>query len=130
MPLSLHSAQHLPHFLTPPGRLLSLWDLLEFDRLESLMPTFTEDNRLETRGMLESVSRSVVSDSLRPMDCSPSDSSVHGILHAGILEWVAISFSRGIFLTQGSNLGLLHGRQTLYHQSRQGSLETKEGMSY
>ena len=130
MPLSLHSAQHLPHFLTPPGRLLSLWDLLEFDRLESLMPTFTEDNRLETRGMLESVSRSVVSDSLRPMDCSPSDSSVHGILHAGILEWVAISFSRGIFLTQGSNLGLLHGRQTLYHQSLQGSLETKEGMSY
>ena len=30
-----------------------------------------------------------------PMDCSPSCSSVHGILQAGILEWVAISFSRG-----------------------------------
>ena len=30
-----------------------------------------------------------------PMDCSPSDSSVHGILQARILEWVAISFSRG-----------------------------------
>ena len=30
-----------------------------------------------------------------PMDCSPSDSSVHGILQAIILEWVAISFSRG-----------------------------------
>ena len=28
-----------------------------------------------------------------PMDCSPPDSSVHGILQAGILEWVAISFS-------------------------------------
>ena len=28
-----------------------------------------------------------------PMDCSPSGSSVHGILQAGILEWVAISFS-------------------------------------
>ena len=29
-----------------------------------------------------------------PMDCSPSNSSVHGILQARILEWVAISFSR------------------------------------
>ena len=27
-------------------------------------------------------------------DCSPSGSSVHGILKARILEWVAISFSR------------------------------------
>ena len=30
-----------------------------------------------------------------PMDCSPPGSSVHGILWARILEWVAISFSRG-----------------------------------
>ena len=30
-----------------------------------------------------------------PMDCSPSSSSVHGILQARILEWVAICFSRG-----------------------------------
>ena len=30
-----------------------------------------------------------------PMDCSPPGSSVHGILQARILEWVAISFSRG-----------------------------------
>ena len=29
-----------------------------------------------------------------PMDCSPPGSSVPGILHARILEWVAISFSR------------------------------------
>ena len=29
-----------------------------------------------------------------PMDCSLPDSSVHGILQARILEWVAISFSR------------------------------------
>ena len=28
-------------------------------------------------------------------DCSPPGSSVHGILQASILEWVAISFSRG-----------------------------------
>ena len=30
-----------------------------------------------------------------PMDCSPPDSSVHGILQARILEKVAIPFSRG-----------------------------------
>ena len=30
-----------------------------------------------------------------PMDCSPPGSSVHGILQARILRWVAISFSRG-----------------------------------
>ena len=29
------------------------------------------------------------------MDCSPPGSSVHGILQARILEWVAISFSKG-----------------------------------
>ena len=29
------------------------------------------------------------------MDCTPQSSSVHGILQARILEWVAISFSRG-----------------------------------
>ena len=31
----------------------------------------------------------------QPTDCSPPGSSVHGILQAGTLEWVAISFSRG-----------------------------------
>ena len=30
-----------------------------------------------------------------PMDCSLPDAYVHGILQARILEWVAISFSRG-----------------------------------
>ena len=29
-----------------------------------------------------------------PMDCSPSGSSVRGILQARVLEWVAVSFSR------------------------------------
>ena len=32
-----------------------------------------------------------------PMDCRPPGPSVHGILQARILEWVAISFSRGSF---------------------------------
>ena len=56
------------------------------------------------------------------MDCSLPGFSVHGIFQARILEWAAISFSRGIFPTQGPNLGLLHCRQTLYHLNHQGSL--------
>ena len=31
------------------------------------------------------------------------------------MEWAAIPVSRGIFLSQGSNLGLLYCRQILYH---------------
>ena len=52
-----------------------------------------------------------------PMGCSPPGSSVHGIFPAST-EWVAMSSSRGIFLTQGSNpclLRLLHCRWILYH---------------
>ena len=30
-----------------------------------------------------------------PLDCSPPGSTVHGILQARILEWVAIPFSMG-----------------------------------
>ena len=41
-----------------------------------------------------------------PMDWT--DCSVHGILQAKILHWVAISSSRGSFLTQGLNPCLLH----------------------
>ena len=32
-----------------------------------------------------------------PMDCSPPGFSIHGIFQARVLEWVAISFSRGSF---------------------------------
>ena len=40
-------------------------------------------------------SRWVMSYSCDPMDCSPPGSFVHWILQVRILEWVAISFSRG-----------------------------------
>ena len=50
-----------------------------------------------------------------PMDCSLPGSSVHGILQARILEWVAIPFSRG------SSPYLLHCRQALYPLSHLGS---------
>ena len=43
----------------------------------------------------KSVSCSVMSDFCDPRDCSSPGSAVHGIPQARILEWVAISFSRG-----------------------------------
>ena len=42
-----------------------------------------------------------------PIDYSPLGFSVHGIFQARILEWVAFSFSRGIFPIQRSNACLL-----------------------
>ena len=47
-----------------------------------------------------------------PMDCSPPSSSVHGILQARMMEWVAIFFCRGS--SWSWNLGLLRCRQILY----------------
>ena len=53
-----------------------------------------------------------------PMDCSPPGSSVHGIFQARILEWVAISFSRGSSQprdrTSISYVACI-GRQVVYH---------------
>ena len=43
-----------------------------------------------------------------PMDFSPPGSSIHGILQARILEWVAMPSLQEIISTQGSSLRLLH----------------------
>ena len=53
-----------------------------------------------------------------PMDCSLPGSSIHGIILARILEWIACSFSRGS--SQSCDWThvyshLLLGRQILYH---------------
>ena len=57
------------------------------------------------------------------MDCSPTGSSVHGIFLGKNIGVCCHSLLQGIFLTQGSNLGLLHCRQILYHLSHLGSEE-------
>jgi len=49
------------------------------------------------------------------VDYSPPGSSVHGILQARILEWVAISFSRGFFQPRDPTLVSLCLLQVLYH---------------
>ena len=49
-----------------------------------------------------------------PMDWRPPGSSVHGILQARILEWVAISFSRGSSWPRDQTWVSYTGRQILY----------------
>ena len=46
-------------------------------------------------GKSESVSPLVMSKFCNPMDRSPPGSTIHGISQARMLQWVAISFSRG-----------------------------------
>ena len=51
-----------------------------------------------------------------PVDYNPPGSSVHGILQVGTLEWVVISFSRGLpDPGKGSNLHLLHWQVGFCH---------------
>ena len=56
-----------------------------------------------------------------PTLCGHMAYTVHEILQARILEWVAFPFSRGIFPTQGLKPGLPHSRQILCQLSYQGS---------
>ena len=52
-----------------------------------------------------------------PMDGSPPGSSVHGILQAGILEWVAVPSSGGSSqLRDRACVSFCLGRQVLYHR--------------
>ena len=57
------------------------------------------------------------------MDYSPPGSSVHEILQARILEWAAIFFPQGIFLTQGLKPRLLNWQADSLPLSQQGSLD-------
>ena len=63
---------------------------------------------------------SVTSDSWQPHRLQPASSSVRGILQARILEWVAISSSRGSSRprdrTRASCVSCI-GRQILYHRA-------------
>ena len=59
-----------------------------------------------------------------PRGCSPSGSSVHRILQARILKWVAMPSSRGTFRPRGRNCiskVSCFGRQALYYWCHLGS---------
>ena len=62
-----------------------------------------------------------------PMDCSLPGSSLHGILQARVLEWVAISFSRGssqprdrtrVSWIPGRHFNLWATREARFHKAR------------
>ena len=61
--------------------------------------------------------RSVMSDSVPPMDWSLPGSSVHEDSPSKNTGVGCQALFQGIFLTQESNWGLLHGRQILYQSS-------------
>ena len=60
-----------------------------------------------------------------PMNCSPLSSSVHGISRARILEWVAISFSKGSSWRRDWTHVPCIGKWILYFGSHQGRLNFK-----
>ena len=72
---------------------------------------------------MEAFRHSVVSNSCDPMDCSLPGSSVHGILQARILEWAAISFSRGAsWLRDWTLVSFIAGRFSAIWATREAPL--------
>ena len=67
---------------------------------------------------------------LCPTLCDHMDYTVHGILQARILEWVAIPFFHGICPMQGLDPRLLHCRRILYQLSHKGSPRILEWVAY
>ena len=65
-----------------------------------------------------------------PMDCSLPGSSVHRDSPGKNAGVCCHTLLQGIFPTQGSNLGLLHCRQILYHLSHRGSPRIPEWIGY
>ena len=65
-----------------------------------------------------------------PTLCDPMDYTVHGILQARMLEWVAFPFSRGSSQPRDGNPGLPHCRGILYQLSHKGSPRILEKVAY
>ena len=108
------------HFNSLPKRLF-IWPFLPWtlrNKLECLCCVYQPEGReprepyTEFRGIC-SWSEVKVAQSC-PTLYDPMRYTVHGILQARILEWIAFPFSRGIFPTQGSNPGLPRCRWILY----------------
>ena len=65
-----------------------------------------------------------------PVDCSLPGSSIHGILQARILEWVAISFSRGSSRPRYQTwISCIAGRHFTLWATREG-VESKKGYKW
>ena len=73
---------------------------------------------IDTHIVVESLSHDSLPQVCDSTDCSPPGSSVHGVLQARTLVWVAMSFSRGSsqFRDQtGLSCVSYTDRQILYH---------------
>ena len=55
------------------------------------------------------------------MTCSPPGSSIRGLFQAGILEYIALSFTRGFSWPRGGTHVSWTGRRILYHLNHLGS---------
>ena len=144
-PALLNPCSHLPPHPIPPGcpraqaldslrhtsnlhrlsvlhMVVHMFQLL-FSQIIPPSPSPTESKSLFSRWKVK-----VLLSRVRLWD--PMNYTVHGILQARILEWVAFPFSRGIFPTQGSNPGLQHCRRILYQLSHKGSPDVCEGEDF
>ena len=65
-----------------------------------------------------------------PLDCSLPGSSVHGILQARILEWIAFPFSKGSSQLRDQTQGFPHCRQILYQLSHKENPRILEWAAY
>ena len=91
--LKLHLLQTLFHLLYFFLTALQLPDLLCFYLLIYLSSIYSHQNVNSGKAIHVCVqSCPTLCD---PMDCNPPGFSVHGIFQARILEWVAISYSKG-----------------------------------
>ena len=105
--VTLASSSVFPSLITylPGKKQLLGFSQLQINRHMSQWATWEKDPNKQTQQLtLEERNNSWKSESevarscptlCDPVDCSPPGSSVHGIFQARILEWVAISFSRG-----------------------------------
>ena len=96
--------------------ILFLWPCpVAFDRIQHSFMIKTL-NKVGIEGVLLLLSRQVVSDSfVTPCRDSPPGSSVHGIAQVRVLEWVAISFSRGTSRPRDGTCISCTGTWILYH---------------
>ena len=95
--LLFHLSSHLLESMPPTSTSSFIpTQSLRFFRTRNYKPKhFFFSSKTPTSYMCECSVTSVMSNSLWPYGLSPPGSSVHGILQERILEWVAISSSRG-----------------------------------
>ena len=82
-----------PEYVTPKYVSLTYWFELNSTKKEQKQKKFSLPSSFLSKALLFCCQ--LCPTLCDPMDCSPPGSSVHGIFQARILEWAAISYSRG-----------------------------------